>query len=266
MTAKAKANAPKYRTLTSCQSTGRIGQSILKQGLMSWLSFASVPFRAIDADAEHLTLSRWYPAEAVGRPYRTEDDLLPILNEAADAPVRLIDFPSQQTQSILAAFEHFNALKLFRDQETRLTVFVFASNERPAMNSAHQIISAFGEEADYVTVRNPARFSSEIFEASIVGDMLKRLGALTIEIPRITPATLAILDRASRQNKKALTLWEAEPFLEIGSRYELEHWRNRLFAQFEDVAQWLLPDPALIKAKVQRPKPKKLVAVDPYDL
>jgi hypothetical protein len=261
-----KATAPRQRALTSFQSTGRMGQSILKQGLISWFGFASIPFRAIDADSEHKTLARWYPEYAIQKPFLKEDDLLPILNEAGEAPIRLIDFPSQHTQSILAAFEHFDALNLFAGQATRLTVFIFANNERPAMNSAHQILTAFGEEADYLVVRNPARFDSNVFEASIVGEMLRRLNAPAIEIPRITPATMEILDRASRQKKRALTFREAEPFLEIGSRYELEHWRNRLFAQFEDVAHLLLPDPALIQARVQRPRQKKLVAVDPYDL
>jgi hypothetical protein len=263
---KEKTNAPEHRTLTSFQSTGRIGQSVLKQGLMSWFGFTSIPCRAIDADGVHNTLSRWYPDYAAQKPFTKEDDLLPILNEAGEVPVRLIDFPSQQTPAILTAFEHFNALKMFSDQKNRLTVFIFASDERPAMNSAHQIMTAFGEEADYIAVRNPARFGSKTFEASVVGDMLSRMGAPTIEIPRITPATMEIVDRASREKKKALTFKEAEPFLEIGSRYELENWRNRLFAQFEDVAHLLLPDPSLIQAKVVRPKQKKLTAVDAYDL
>ena len=44
------------------------------------------------------------------------------------------------------------------------------------------------------------------------------------------------LDDSSKRMKKALTFREAEPVLEIGSRFELEHWRNRLFVQFEDIA------------------------------
>jgi hypothetical protein len=74
---KEKSNAPKHRTLTSFQSTGRMGQLVLKQGLISWFGFASIPFLAIDADSEHNTLSRWYPDDTIKRPYRSEDDLLP---------------------------------------------------------------------------------------------------------------------------------------------------------------------------------------------
>ena len=104
-----------HRAITSLQSTGRIGQSTTKQGIISWLGFASIPFQAIDADDVHRTLFRWYPDNAVLRPFRDEngDDLLAILNEPGEAPVRVLDFPSQKTPSILHAFEHFEALSLF---------------------------------------------------------------------------------------------------------------------------------------------------------
>ena len=96
--------------------------------------------------------------------------------------------------------------------------------------------------------------------------MLEKFNARTIQIPRITAGTMEILDDASKRTKKALTFREAEPILEIGSQFELEHWRNRLFVQFEDIANLLIPSPELIQKRVDRPKQRKLAAVDPYDL
>src|SRR5207302_9517791 len=105
-----------------------------------------------------------------------------------------------------------------------------------------------------------------IFYHSKLPQLLEKFDAPTIQIPRITQTTIDVLDDASKQMKKALTFREAEPALEIGSRFELEHWRNRLFAQFEDIADLLLPSADLIQKKVERPKQKKLAAIDPYDL
>jgi hypothetical protein len=254
------------RLLTSLQSTGRIGRSTLKQGLMSWFSYAQIEFNAIDADPEHHTLSSWYPDLADRKPYRDESDLLAILNTIGQAAVQLIDFPSQETQSLLRGFEHFNALELGAAKNTRLTVFIFASDERAAMLSAHQIITAFDSNADYVIVENQGRFTSQVFYRSKLSEILREFNAPTIRIPRITATTLEILDDASKRTKKALTFREAEPILEIGSQFELEHWRNRLFAQFEDIADLLLPSPELIQNKVDRPKQRRLVPLDPYDL
>ena len=265
MTDKIGKEAPR-RLLTSLQSTGRIGRSTLKQGLLSWFSYAGIEFTAIDADPEHRTLSSWYPDLTDKKPYHDENDLLPILNTVGEAGVQLIDFPSQETQSILRAFQHFNALELFAAKNTRLTVFIFASDERAAMASAHQIISSFDSSADYVIVENPARFTSGVFFHSKLPALLEQFHAPTIQIPRITQTTIAILDDASKQRRKALTFREAEPVLEIGSRFELEHWRNRLFTQFEDIADLLLQSPDQIQKKIERPKQKRLASIDPYDL
>jgi hypothetical protein len=265
MSDKIAREAPR-RILTSLQSTGRIGRSTLKQGLLSWFSYAGIEFNAIDADPEHHTLSAWYPDFTDKKPYHEENDLLAILNAVGAASVQLIDFPSQETQSILRAFEHFNAFELFEAKNTKPTVFIFASDERAAMVSAHQIISCFDSHADYVIVENPARFTSGVFYRSKLPGLLEKFNAPTIKIPRITPTTIDILDDASKQMKKALTFREAEPVLEIGSRFELEHWRNRLFAQFEDIADLLLQSPGQIQKKIERTKQKKLAPIDPYDL
>jgi hypothetical protein len=155
---------------------------------------------------------------------------------------------------------------LFEAKNTRPTVFIFASDERAAMLSAHQIISSFDSHADYVIVENPARFGSQVFYRSKLPEILEKFNAPTVRIPRITATTIDILDDANKQMKKSLTFREAEPVLEIGSRFELEHWRNRLFAQFEDIARLLLQSADLIQRKVERPKQKKLAAIDPYDL
>jgi hypothetical protein len=252
------------RLITSFQSTGRMGRSTFQQALISWFAFAGVEFSAIDCDSEHRTLSSWYPDIATFFPYRRDDDLLPILNLAGSGPVELIDFPAQATQSVLNACHHFSATKIFEDKGIRLTVCIFASDERAALASGAQIVSALGDGADYLVISNPARFTSQVFFASKLAERLK--ASQQIQIPRITSGTIEALDRASKQKRKPLTFREAEPLLEIGSRYELEHWRNRLFAQFEDNAAELLPDPNLVKNRVVRAEEEPAEAINPFDL
>jgi hypothetical protein len=155
-------------------------------------------------------------------------------------------------------------MKIFADKGIRLTVCIFASDERAALASGAQIVSTLGESADYLVISNPARFTSQVFFASKLAERLK--DAPQIHIPRITGGTIEALDRASKQKRKSLTFREAEPLLEIGSRYELEHWRNRLFAQFEDNTAALLPDASLVKNKVARIEEKPAEAVNPFDV
>jgi hypothetical protein len=252
------------RVICSLQSTGRIGKSTVAQALISWFGFAGVEFAAIDADGEHQTLSRWYPDIVTRLPFRETDDLLPILNEIGSMPTILIDYPAQSTQTLLSAFAHFQAFDFFESKNTRLTSLIFASDERPAMASAAEIITTFGPKSDYIIVTNPARFQSEIFMHSQLPKMLGDYTARTIEVGRITRTTLDHLDAESAKAKKALTFREAEKLLPAGSVIELQSWRNRLFAQFEDVCDLLLP--AEVDKRVERPQSLATAKVDPYTL
>jgi hypothetical protein len=252
------------RIICSLQSTGRIGKSTVAQALISWFGFAGVEFAAIDADGEHQTLSRWYPDIVTRLPFRETDDLLPVLNETGSMPAMLIDYPAQSTQTLLSAFGHFQAFDFFESKNTRLTSLIFASDERPAMASAAEIITTFGPKSDYIIVKNPARLQSEIFMHSQLPKMLAEYAAATIEIGRITRTTLEHLDAESAKAKKALTFREAEKLLPAGSVIELQSWRNRLFAQFEDVCDLL--SPAEVDKRVERPQSLATAKVDPYTL
>jgi hypothetical protein len=252
------------RIICSLQSTGRIGKSTVAQALISWFGFAGVEFAAVDADGEHQTLSRWYPEFVTKLPFRETDDLLPILNQTGSMPAMLIDYPAQSTQSLLGAFAHFQAFDFFESKNTRLTSLIFASDERPAMASAAEIITTFGSRSDYIILKNPARFQSEIFMHSQLPKMLAEYSAPTIEIGRITRTTLDHLDAESAKAKKALTFREAEKLLPAGSVIELQSWRNRLFAQFEDICDLLLP--AEVSKRVERPESLTTAKVDPYSL
>src|SRR6267378_1785036 len=174
------------RIICSLQSTGRIGKSTVAQALISWFGFAGVEFAAVDSDGEHQTLSRWYPDIVTKLPFRQTDDLLPILNQTGSMPAMLIDYPAQSTQSLLGAFAHFEAFNFFESKNTRLTSLIFASDERPAMASAPEIHTTFGPRSDYIVIKNPARFPSEIFMHSQLPKMLAEYAAPSVEIGRIT--------------------------------------------------------------------------------
>src|SRR5258708_8468483 len=179
---------------------------------------------------------------------------MPILNQTGSMPAMLIDYPAQSTQSLLGAFAHFQAVDFVESKNTRLTSLIFASDERPAMASAAEIITTFGSRSDYIILKNTARFQSEIFMHSQLPKMLAEYSARTIEIGRITRTTLDHLDAESAKAKKALTFREAEKLLPAGCVIELQSWRNRLFAQFKDICDLLLP----AQASTRSPSPPTL--------
>src|ERR1700736_5375265 len=102
------------RFIACTQSTGRVGKSTIAEGLISWMRFAGIDFAAVDADTQHLTLSRRYPDKvSVFDATRTFDDFSQMIQDLPSAPVILVDFPAQATGFLLEAAAHFNLIEFF---------------------------------------------------------------------------------------------------------------------------------------------------------
>ena len=261
---KKNESAIKGRLIAPVQSTGRMGKSTVQQMIWEWFAFAGVPSAAIDADDEHKTFSQWYPADVTFAPFRRQEDLLPMLDACGVAPAELIDFPAQATSEILAGFNQFSGLDILAQKGIRLTVLIFASDDRAAMSSAAEALNYLGNDVDYALVCNAARFASEIFKHSKLAKMFS--DAPVIELPPITQATMNQVDKAGKEAGRPLTLREASKSASIGSRMELENFISRCFVQFEEAIRVLLPEESLVQNRVQRSKlrasPKRINAFE----
>ena len=59
-----KRGAVSRRFIACTQSTGRVRKSTVAEGLITWMRYADIDFAAVDADSQHLTLSRRYPQDS----------------------------------------------------------------------------------------------------------------------------------------------------------------------------------------------------------
>jgi hypothetical protein len=253
------------RLFASFLSLGRIGKSTLSQALITWAGYAGIPVAAIDADEEHRTLHKWYGDSAPLFPFRQKEDLMPIIGAAGNNPLEVLDCPAQATDAFLAAMEDFNGLAALAHRKVRLTVALFASDDRVALLATQKIILTLGDEVDYLIVKNPARYKSETFDKSTIPGLIPN--ARTITIPAITGYTMQAVDTAVKAQRKALTFGEALEFVPIECRMELEAWLNKMFCQFEDAADVLVPSADLIQNRVHRtPQAAKKVFASEFDL
>ena len=93
-----KRGAISRRFIACTQSTGRVGKSTVAEGLITWMRYAGIDFAAVDADSQHLTLSRRYPQDsAIFDATKTFDDFARMLKELPAFPVIIVDFPAQAT-------------------------------------------------------------------------------------------------------------------------------------------------------------------------
>ena len=254
------------RFIACTQSTGRVGKSTIAEGLISWMRFAGIDFAAVDADTQHLTLSRRYPDKvSVFDATRTFDDFSQMIQDLPSAPVILVDFPAQATGFLLEAAAHFNLIEFFGRINVRPTLLIFAADDPTAQESAAGTIEFFEDAADYLRVENPARFKSNEFAGIAINAWLEERSTPTIRIPAVTAATMNAWQNLERQLERFVPLDEAKDSeaLHDLSRMELDHFRNRFLVQFEDWADWILPDANLIKNRVTRVSKRKANRINP---
>jgi hypothetical protein len=247
-----------HRLITCFQSSGRMGKSTVKEGIITWARFAGISVSAVDCDAEHRTLSKKFPEAVFVDATRSKDEFLQLIVDLPDTPLAVADFPAQATDFLLSAMESLHVLDALDARETRMTVLMFAADDPTATASLAKTYRALGDRVDYVLVKNPARFRSHAFDESPLAEMFKRGRVPVIELPAITATTIQAIAVASAEKKKHLTYAEAVKVASIPQicRFEIEHFINRMLTQCEDAARVLVPDPATIKNKVFRPDQK----------
>jgi hypothetical protein len=249
-----------HRLVTCFQSSGRIGKSTAFEGILAWARYAGIPVAAVDCDAEHRTLSKRFPETAFVDATNSKDEFLQLIMELPNMPLAVADFPAQATDFLLTAVESLRVLDALDANETRMTVLMFAADDPTATASMAKTYRALGDRADYLLVKNPARFRSQAFEDSALAELFKRNRVPVLELPSLTASTIQAIETASAEKQKHLTYSEAQkvPSIHQMCRFEIEYFLNRIFTQCEDAARVLVPDPALIKNKVHRPTDKAI--------
>jgi hypothetical protein len=256
------------RLVTCFQSSGRIGKSTMLEGILAWARFAGISVAAVDCDSEHLTLSKRFPEAVFVDATRSKDEFLELVMELPDVPLSVADFPAQATEFLLSAMESLRVLDALEAQETRLTVLMFAADDPTAAASMAKTYRALDDRADYLLVKNPARFRSHAFDESALAELFRTNRVPVIELPSLTNMTLRQIAIASAEKKKYLTYAEASKTLSIPyiCRNEIEHFLNRILVQCEDAAEVLVPDVGLIKNKVFRVKDTLTrIAIDEFN-
>ena len=257
-----------HRLVTCFQSGGRIGKSTMFEGILAWARFAEIPVGAVDCDAEHRTLSKRFPEAVFVDATRSKDEFLQLVMELPDVPLSVADFPAQATEFLLNAMESLRVLDALDAQETRLTVLMFAADDPTATASLAKTYRALGDRADYLLIKNPARFRSHAFDDSALAEVFSKNRIPIIELPTLTNTTIQKMAIASAEKKKYLTYAEASKTLSIPyiCRNEIDHFLNRILVQCEDAAGVLVPDPAVIKNKVLRAKDNLTrIAIDEFN-
>ncbi len=245
------------------QSAGQIGKSSTLSALIEYLKAGEVPYRALDCDPEHKTLSGWHP-EAGRCGFRKESDLLRIFEHLGKSPVELVDFPAQATSLILSAFEKYNATALLAEKGVKITILIFANEDQAGLAGAYKIVSALGKNVDYLVVENSAKFGSEGFWESKVGELFKDHPVIRLE-----PLEGEIVTKVKDLSKVAgrtINFIEASSQLDGFHGAGLECWKDSTFSEIHKNRSLLLPTGVKVKGTFKEKSEKSQSEINITDL
>lgn len=243
------------RLVCPLQSTGRVGKSTACEAIVSWAKWAGVDHVPIDTDEEHRTLSQRFAAAKLMAEVTREPSAFKELVQAVagvPAPLMVVDFPAQATAFLLEQLEALRALDVLDEAGVGMTVMLFPADDDSAQRSLAAVVRQLGSRVDYLLVRSPARYRTDQFDQSKAAERLAALGAEELYFPALTRSTIDDVAAASRAAGRMLPWAEATRELPTASRFELEGWTNKVRVQCEDAARILLPDPGLLKKRVER--------------
>ena len=260
-----EAEVVQRRLIANSQSKGNMGKSTMVETVVAYYDSNSIPWKGSDTDSRHGTFSYRHPTQVKQYSMEGTDDakgaFANILRHflTDDEPVHIIDCAAQSDASFVAAIEQLNLFGLCAKHGIRMTLMLFPTDEFESMQNFANLVEFAEDEVDYLVVHNPAKSRGDLYKGSALESALVELGANSIVMPKMLPDTFLAMERAEAIAKRGITFAELaipgnlhmDPIL-MG---DLQWTLNNVFAQYESVADFLLPTKLAAAIKERRTKP-----------
>jgi hypothetical protein len=255
------------------QSKGNLGKSVEAEFRAAWLDRLGVPWNGSDLDDRHHTFANRHletvRSYQLGNEQESKAELLSLFRRVLKdaAPVHIIDTRAQADALILTALEELQVLDICAEQGVRLTFFLFPTDDTESMTNVGKLFLYGGDSVDYVIVHNPAKARGDLFKGSQLEKRLLDYGARTVTLPMLTPTTLLAAEKAEAIAKRGLSFAELSRteagHMERLLAGEIQWAMQKMFRQYDAIADLLLPTELLPKEKATPAKEKSRTEPQP---
>jgi hypothetical protein len=226
------------RLILILNGKGGVGKSFFAVNFVQFLKDKGIVHVAIDSDNENSTLKRFHPdTRFLDLSNRRElDNIFAALGKAN---LVVLDCRAASTDLFIDYFNEIDLPAMLSAFGARLTLVMPVNHESDSVDQIQRLTEQFGEQCNYVVVRNTAHSDSfAIFESSEVRTVLAdKLGGCEITMTRMQDWLVEAL------NAENLTIAAAtkHPSFSLLDRQRIQTWQRKLFAQIESAADLLLP-------------------------
>jgi hypothetical protein len=176
---------------------GGVGKSVVARVCAQYCIDRSLPFMAVDADASHGALLRFYAEYTRPADLEQSDTVDAILTLASELPRRVVvDLPAQSDRAIAAWIGEAGILELAAESDVRLVFWHVIDDGKDALTTLDRLLARYGGAVRYCIVKNLGRGKDfSLFDASATRATAGQLGAVVLEWPELHASAMQRIDR-----------------------------------------------------------------------
>lgn len=226
------------RLILILNGKGGVGKSFFAVNFVQFLKDKGIAHVAIDSDNENSTLKRFHP-DTVFLDLNNRRILNSVFSALGKTNVVVMDCRAASTDLFIDFFAEIDLPEALAATVAKLTLVIPVNHESDSVDQIQRLTEEFGDQCNYVVVRNAAHSESfAIYESSEVRAILAdKLGGREINMTRMQDWLVEAL------NAENLTIAAAmkHPSFALLDRQRIQIWQRKLFAEIESAAELLLP-------------------------
>jgi hypothetical protein len=176
---------------------GGVGKSVMARLCAQYCVDRSLPFLAVDADASHGALVRFYAEYTRSVDLGEYESADQILTLATEQPRRvLVDLPAQSDRLVAAWMKEGGIVELAAESDVRLVFWHVIDDGKDALTTLDRLLARYAGTVRYVIVKNLGRGKDfSLFERSTTRATAEGLGAAVLELPELYAPSMQKIDR-----------------------------------------------------------------------
>jgi hypothetical protein len=176
---------------------GGVGKSVVARLCAQFCVDRSFPFVAVDADASHGALVRFYAQYTRSVDLGEYESADQILTLATEEPRRvLVDLPAQSDRFISAWMKEGGIVELAAESNIRLVFWHVIDDGKDSLTTLDRLLARYAGTVRYVIVKNLGRGKDfSLFERSTTRATAEGLGAAVFELPELYAPSMQKIDR-----------------------------------------------------------------------
>lgn len=216
---------------------GGVGKSVVARLCAQYCIDKALPFSAVDADASHGALLRFYANYARQVDLARPESIDEILALAAEPQARvLVDLPAQSERALTAWLAEGGVVALAAESDIRLVFWHVIDDGKDALTTLERLFARHGDGVRYCVVKNLGRGKDfSLFDRSPVRATAERLGAAIIEVPELNATAMQKIDRQDASFWYAVNGNQANP--EAFTRMDRQRIKVWLTAGYEQLGK-----------------------------